>query len=80
MSGPLDEIAYGAAWLELRAQGLSGNPEDQDRAADVAVWLQYWLSRATQDLDPSITAFIAACAERERSILAGAPDTPEGCA
>jgi len=76
MSGPLDEIAYGAAWMELRAQGLSGSPEDRDHAADVAAWLQYWLSRASRDLDPSIVAFIAACAEREQSGLASTSDAP----
>jgi hypothetical protein len=78
MCGPLDEIAYGAAWMELRAQGLAGAPEDRDRAADVAAWLQHWLSQATHDLDPAITAFITACAEKERTVLASATEAPEG--
>jgi hypothetical protein len=77
MSDPLDAISDGAAWMELRAQQVSGSPEDRDRADDVAAWLQYWLSRAAQDLDPTIVAFVAACAEREQSALASASDAAE---
>ena len=80
MSGPLDEIAYGAAWMELRAQGLSGSAQDRDHAAGVAAWLQHWLSRATQDMDPVITAFIAACVQKEQSALASIADAPGNAA
>ena len=75
MYDPLSDIAHGAAWMELRAQGVSGNRDDRDRAAHIAAWLQYWLARGAHDLDPSIVAFIAACAEREQAALAAAPDT-----
>lgn len=78
MSDPLNAISNGAAWMELRAQQVSSNSEDRDRADDVAAWLQYWLSRAALDLDPAIVAFVAACAEREQSALASAPDGAEG--
>jgi len=39
---------------------------------------QHWLSQATHDLDPAITAFITACAEKERTVLASATEAPEG--
>lgn len=74
MADPLREISDGAAWMELRALGMSGDQEARDRAAEVAAWLQYWLSQATHDLDPSIVAFIAACAEREKAALAAAAE------
>ena len=80
MLDPLSEMAHGAAWMELRAQGAFGSPDDRDRAAHIAAWLQYWLARGAHDLDPSIVAFIAACAEREQTALASVADAGEQAA
>ena len=77
MFDPSSEIANGAAWMELRAQGETGTSEDRDRAARMAAWLQYWLARGAHDLDPSIVAFIAPCAAREQAALAGKTEAGE---